>query len=271
MHEAARRALALTEEEYRFLNEGNESEASESDAASQTRSIPRTEGMALLEEAYAGSCAILGIYNNLERTLHVAVTGDSRAILGRRRVQEQEAAGDSSTALAGDTRKVTYEIHKLSADQNANNPKEAERLAALHPDEPELLKNGRTLGWGPSRAFGDGVMKWSATLQRRLWKEFLGEWPRDTYKTPPYFTAEPEVTTFEGVKRGDFLILASDGLWDSLTNEEVVGLVGKWLEEKTSENDVKAEAVLPGKVYPRTTIPKSRVRKVEADADDGSR
>ena len=32
-------------------------------------------------------------------------------------------------------------------------------------------------------------------------------------------------------EEGGFLVLASDGLWESLTNEEVVGLVGKWLEE----------------------------------------
>ncbi len=141
----------------------------------------------------------------------------------------------------------------------------------MHPDEPELLKNNRVLGWGPARAFGDGVMKWSAALQNRLSQQCLGDRPRDVLKTPPYFTAEPEGTTFEGVRRGDFLVLASDGLWDSLTNEEVVGLIGKWLEErgtKDSENIRLAkediEVIIPTKVYPSTTIKFPRRDKADA-------
>lgn len=43
------------------------------------------------------------------------------------------------------------------------------------------------------------------------------------------FTAEPEITTTR-VRKGDFLIMASDGLWDCITSEEAVGLVGIWLE-----------------------------------------
>jgi pyruvate dehydrogenase phosphatase len=52
--------------------------------------------------------------------------------------------------------------------------------------------------------------------------------------TPPYFTAEPEITTTT-IRKGDFVVLASDGLWDCLTNEEVVGLVGGWLETRGEE------------------------------------
>jgi len=93
----------------------------------------------------------------------------------------------------------------------------------------------------------------------RLSGECLGDWPTEDLLTPPYFTAEPEVTTFESVKRGDFLVLASDGLWDSLTNEEVVGLVGKWLEERGSKEKIHAaegdtEVIIPDKAYSSTTI-----------------
>jgi pyruvate dehydrogenase phosphatase len=82
VHEATRRALGLSSEEYQALNEGKES--TESYPPSNRQPMPRLEATELLKHAYAGSCAILGIYNNLERTLHVAVTGDSRAVLGRR-------------------------------------------------------------------------------------------------------------------------------------------------------------------------------------------
>lgn len=53
--------------------------------------------------------------------------------------------------------------------------------------------------------------------------------------TPPYLTAEPVITTTKiELEKGDFLILASKGLWDHLTNEQAVGLVGRWLKQ----NDV---------------------------------
>jgi pyruvate dehydrogenase phosphatase len=29
-----------------------------------------------------------------------------------------------------------------------------------------------------------------------------------------------------------FVVMGTDGLWEKLTNEEVVGLVGKWIEKK---------------------------------------
>lgn len=260
VHEAAKRVLGVSGEGYRALNEGKES--SESPPPSNTLPMPRFEAMNLLKEAYAGSCAILGIYNNLERTLHVALTGDSRAVLGRRipvppnnfPEGERRSVKQSSASV-----EYAYKAHQLSLDQNAKNPKEAERLTTLHPDEPELLEKDRVLGWGCACAFGDGVMKWTAAVQKRLWQEFLGSRPRDVLKTPPYFTAKPEVTTFEGVRRGDFLVLALDGLWDSLTNEEVVGLVGKWLEERGSKEKIcftekETEVIMPNKVYPRTTI-----------------
>jgi len=79
--------------------------------------------------------------------------------------------------------------------------------------------------------------------------------------------------------RGDFLVLASDGLWESLTNEEVVGLVGKWLEERGSKEEIRlmedsedttVEVMLPDKLYYSTTIGLSHLRKAETDAENGS-
>ena len=50
-------------------------------------------------------------------------------------------------------------------------------------------------------------------------------------KTPPYLTAEPEVTTTK-IEPGDFLIMATGGLWEWLTSEDAVGLVGWWLDSR---------------------------------------
>ncbi|EEB94610.1 hypothetical protein MPER_06547, partial [Moniliophthora perniciosa FA553] len=51
-----------------------------------------------------------------------------------------------------------------------------------------------------------------------------------TLKTPPYVTARPVVThrklSFEDPSSIRFVVIATDGLWDELRSEEVVGLVG---------------------------------------------
>ncbi|KAF7314979.1 PPM-type phosphatase domain-containing protein [Mycena indigotica] len=186
--------------------------------ASLPETAPRmTLAATLLQAARSGSCALVAFYEANLRRLHVALVGDSRAILGRPR---QLSDG-----------KTIYDLHILSVDHNAKNPAEIARLEAAHPNEPELLnrETGRLLGWGCSRAFGDGVMKWTRDIQTWMEKDLLGSKPRATLLTPPYFTAEPEVTTID-IQPGDFMIMASDGLWDNLTSEDAVGLVGAWID-----------------------------------------
>jgi pyruvate dehydrogenase phosphatase len=85
----------------------------------------------------------------------------------------------------------------------------------------------------PTRAFGDASYKWSRDIQDKIKKSFFGRTPHNLLKTPPYVTAEPVVTsTSIEPARGDFLVMATDGLWEMLTNEEVVGLVGQWIENQ---------------------------------------
>ncbi|KZT11180.1 protein serine/threonine phosphatase 2C [Laetiporus sulphureus 93-53] len=169
----------------------------------------------LLGPAHAGSC--LAFYDSHSYVLHTALTGDSRAVLGRR-----------AKTKNGD---IIYEAHALSVEQNGHNLAEEYRLNARHPGEAVVM-NGRVLGMSPSRAFGDGRYKWDLDTQRRLKRSYLEPTPLENVKTPPYLTAEPEVTSFE-VKPGDFLILGTEGLWECLTNEEVVGLVGIWLKKQS--------------------------------------
>ena len=173
----------------------------------------------LLAPAYAGSCALLAFFDSYTRYLRVAVTGDSRAILGRR---VRDADGNTK-----------YEVHVLSVDQDGHNPSEIERLnnSSEHPGE-EVIKDGRVLGMGPSRAFGDARWKWSVDTQRRLSFDFLGRTKPSNVLTPPYLTAEPVITTTR-IENGDFLIMATDGLWECLQNEEAVGLVGAWFDRRT--------------------------------------
>ncbi|KAI1084071.1 protein serine/threonine phosphatase 2C [Whalleya microplaca] len=173
----------------------------------------------LLGPALSGSCALLSFYDNSSKTLRVACTGDSRAVLGRRN------ASGKWTATA------------LSEDQTGNNPNEVARMRKAHPGEERVVHNGRVLGGlEPTRAFGDASYKWSREISERLRASFFGRSSSPYLKTPPYVTAEPVVTTTKvQPEKGDFLVMATDGLWEMLTNEEVVGLVGKWIETQTKE------------------------------------
>ncbi|KAJ9642304.1 [Pyruvate dehydrogenase [acetyl-transferring]]-phosphatase 1, mitochondrial [Coniosporium tulheliwenetii] len=171
----------------------------------------------LLAPALSGSCALLSFYDSRSKLLRVACTGDSRAVLGRR------GASGKWTATA------------LSVDQTGGNEEEAERMRKEHPGEPNVVMNGRVLGGlEPTRAFGDAIYKWSLETQEKIRKHYFGRSASRLMRTPPYVTAEPVITTTKvEPEKGDFVVMATDGLWEMLTNEEVVGLVAEWLEHQS--------------------------------------
>lgn len=174
----------------------------------------------ILAPALSGSCALLAFYDSRSRDLRVAVAGDSRAVLGHR--------GHSGKWVAT----------ALSEDQTGGTPSEIKRLRQEHPGEPNVVRNGRILGQlEPSRSFGDAFYKWTKETQEKIKSRFFGRTPHQLLKTPPYVTAEPIITTTKiDPQQGDFLVLATDGLWEMLSNEEVVGLVGQWIESQRSGN-----------------------------------
>lgn len=85
--------------------------------------------ISLLAPGYAGSCALLSIYDSSTKLLRVACVGNSRAVLGRRNLNG------------------TYSTIALSVDQTAKgNEEEIKRIHAEHPREPNVIKEGRLLG-----------------------------------------------------------------------------------------------------------------------------
>ncbi|RYP14799.1 hypothetical protein DL765_006100 [Monosporascus sp. GIB2] len=187
----------------------------------------------LLGPALSGSCALLAFYDSSSKTLRTACTGDSRAVLGRR----SESGKWTATAL--------------SEDQTGSNPNEVARMRKAHPGEERVIHHGRVLGGlEPTRAFGDASYKWSKAVSDRLRASFFSRGSSPYLKTPPYVTAEPVVTTTKiSPERGDFLVLATDGLWEMLTNEEVVGLVGKWIENQATEQSSSQLGSLWSKMF----------------------
>lgn len=171
----------------------------------------------LLMPALSGSCALLSFYETHSKMMKVAVTGDSRALLG-----------------SFSEEKNTWTVEALSIDQTGSNPTEVAKLLSEHPNEPNVVRNGRVLGsLEPSRAFGDARYKWAKDIQMKVYNQFFGRQSPANLKTPPYVTAEPIITTHEiNPSKHDFMVMASDGLYEMLSNEEIVGLVVKWMEGK---------------------------------------
>jgi len=131
----------------------------------------------------------------------------------------------------GDSRCVFYkkdEVIPMSIDQKPNKPKEKKRIE----DSGSCVMFGRVNGsLAVSRAFGDYRYKNKENLKPE----------------------EQSVIAFPEVKQEKFdisnelniLVLACDGLWDVMKNEEVIEYINKKLQEKEEkeENEEKLEKI----------------------------
>ncbi|KAG0240313.1 phosphatase 2C-like domain-containing protein [Mortierella sp. GBAus27b] len=172
--------------------------------------------------AVSGSCALLAYINPRGKDLYVACTGDSRAVVG---VRESLPNGGH-----------VWRAVPLSTDQTGKNKREVQRLQAEHPgEENTVVMRGRVLGGlEPTRAFGDARYKWSKDIQEKVFQLFPAyRQPYRNYNTPPYVTAKPVVRHHKIQPEDRFLVMATDGLWDKLTSDEVVQLVGDLVDGKT--------------------------------------
>lgn len=176
-----------------------------------------------------------------------SLAGDCRAVLGR-----LSPRSDAVEAIA------------LTHDHNIREPAELRKLKQAHPsrsetrhsrvEERDLVKyyNGEPVYvkgmLQPTRCIGDFALKVglvALSFQQR--KEFieaiprLGRFARDF--NPPYITATPEVTLFEIAQRDQFIVLASDGVWDELENQAVVDIVAEVLKRGSSV-EVAANTVI---------------------------
>lgn len=123
------------------------------------------------------------------------------------------------------------------------NPSEVQRVLSEHPVEEAstCLKRERLLGClAPLRAFGDAKFKWSKEKQEKVFNEkgIKSFSEAKEFLTPPYLTAEPEVTSYQLQRTDKFLILATDGLWDMLSNEEAVEFVKDNLQKHNPDYNI---------------------------------
>ncbi|KAJ3038774.1 [Pyruvate dehydrogenase [acetyl-transferring]]-phosphatase 1, mitochondrial [Rhizophlyctis rosea] len=186
----------------------------------------------MIMPALTGSCAVVAHLNGSE--LYVANTGDSRAVVGSRN------KGGTWTAKA------------LTEDHQPSNPKEMERLKREHPGEEKTVAF-RPRGSGPlrviggmmpSRSFGDAKFKWPLDVQKKI-DALIQSLPRGKYMwptppycyTPPYMMATPEIRHHTITSEDHFLVMATDGIFDELSNDEVVRAVGNFLDNNHNNKD----------------------------------
>ncbi|KAL2254900.1 probable protein phosphatase 2C 60 [Sesamum indicum] len=172
--------------------------------------------------AAVGSCCLVGVICG--GTLYVANLGDSRAVLGR-------------------LVKATGEVLaiQLSAEHNASIEAVREELQSLHPDDSQIvvLKHNvwRVKGLiQVSRSIGDVYLKKAEYNREPLYQKFR---LREPFKRP-ILSAEPSITVHQLLPHDQFIIFASDGLWEHLTNQEAVDLVQNHPRNGSARRLVKA-------------------------------
>ena len=171
------------------------------------------------------------------------------------------AAANGGESEDGETASQRVEAMPLSRDHNMREAAEQDRLSKLFPKEAaarELFQCVRRQGGPcylkgrlqPTRAFGDLFLKDAAfngpdpsAKRHRNGDGSRGPHIPGPHYHPPYVTAEPEISAvvlpprrrvknledledLEDLEENrSFLILATDGLWDHISNEEAVRLV----------------------------------------------
>ncbi|XP_016510563.1 putative protein phosphatase 2C 60 [Nicotiana tabacum] len=172
--------------------------------------------------AAVGSCCLVGVVCN--GTLYVANLGDSRAVLGR-------------------LVKATGEVLalQLSAEHNASFESVRQELHSLHPDDPQIvvLKHNvwRVKGLIQiTRSIGDLYLKNAEYNKEPLYAKFR---LREPFKRP-LLSADPSISVHELEPHDQFLIFASDGLWEHLSNQEAVDIVQNSSHRGSARRLVKA-------------------------------
>ncbi|KAL0585567.1 hypothetical protein ABG067_004708 [Albugo candida] len=128
-------------------------------------------------------------------------------------------------AHAGDSRAILVnkdsDVSVLTSDHKPNRPDEKRRIQEL---------GGSVVFWGVWRV--SGVLAVSRAIGDRLLK--------------PLVAAEPEVKKFIRTDQDLFIVVASDGVWDTISNEEAAELVTQYTNPQEAAKSLMEEAYKRG-------------------------
>ncbi|CAN6991532.1 hypothetical protein Bca4012_047318 [Brassica carinata] len=156
--------------------------------------------------ASVGSCCLVGVICN--GLVYIANAGDSRAVLGR-------------SERGGGVRAV-----QLSVEHNANVESARQELWSMHPNDSNILVMKHRM-WRVkgiiqvTKSIGDAYLK-RAEFNR---EPLMPKYRVAEHFTEPILSADPSVTVTRLKPEDEFMILASDGLWEHLSNQEAVDIV----------------------------------------------
>ncbi|KAL4556814.1 hypothetical protein LXL04_034977 [Taraxacum kok-saghyz] len=173
----------------------------------QFLSLVETQWLSNPKMASVGSCCLVGIICN--GVLYIANAGDSRAVLAR---EEKSINGLKGV--------------RVSEEHNAKFESIREELRSLHPDDPNIVVLKHNV-WRVraliqiSRSIGDAYLKKPEFNREPLLPKFILPEPFSR----PILKSEPSVVVQKLTPEDEFVILASDGLWDHLSDQEAVDLV----------------------------------------------
>ncbi|XP_059656756.1 protein phosphatase 2C 29 [Cornus florida] len=202
------------------------------------------------ELALMGSCLLVVLMR--DEDVYVMNVGDSRAIVAQYKSQEISCSTGSvepmddglntediveETTDAGErVNKVENEAPaqamrltalQLSTDHSTSIEEEVIRIKNEHPDDSHCIVNDRVKGrLKVTRAFGAGFLK-----QPKLNDALLEMFRNEYIGTAPYISCLPSLCHHELCPRDQFLVLSSDGLYQYLSNQEVVSNVESFMEK----------------------------------------
>ncbi|KAH9663856.1 putative protein phosphatase 2C 78 [Citrus sinensis] len=162
--------------------------------------------------ASVGSCCLVGVI--AKDVLYVANLGDSRAVLGRR--------------VSENRKNMLVVAERLSVDHNVGVEEVRKEVEALHPDDSHIVVFSRGV-WRikgiiqVSRSIGDVYLKKPEFSRDHGFHHFRLPIPLKR----AVMTAEPSILIRKLKSNDLFLIFASDGLWEQLSDEAAVEIVSR--------------------------------------------
>lgn len=191
----------------------------------------RLEKVSDVDYTLSGSTGVFVIIYGT--TLYCANVGDSRAILGRTEVRKYRRGTadqfDTHMNCRDSTDRRRHSVVQISFDHKPRRLDEKERLLRCgarvdvwesieDEDERIWLPDIRTPGLAVSRTFGDLILK-------------------------PYgVVVTPEIYSLELCEHDRFIVMASDGVFEFMSNEDVAEIAGRW-RDRGSAQDAAEELV----------------------------
>ncbi|MED6144936.1 hypothetical protein PIB30_020232 [Stylosanthes scabra] len=159
-----------------------------------------------------GSCVLLALLHG--EHLYTLNLGDSRAVL----------------ATCGEDGKINGKERRMKAIQltdihTVDNGAERAQLLSGHPDDPKAIVAGKVKGkLKVTRAFGVGYLK-----KKILNDALMGILRVRDLISPPYISTQPSLNVHKISSSDQFVIVASDGLFDFFSNDEAVKLAESYI------------------------------------------